>query len=68
MKVTKVTTGHRQLPKMGQNSIISSLFARTAKKASAKGQSPLQEPEVGPHSGPYLLVAMKHACGKEFME
>ena len=28
LKVTKVTTGDQKLPKMGQNSIISSFFAR----------------------------------------
>ena len=55
LKVTKVTTGHQKLPKMGQNSIISSFFARRAKKASAEGRSPPQELEVGPRSGPYLL-------------
>ena len=54
LKVTKVTTGHQKMPKMGQNSIISSFFAR--KKASAEGRSPPQELEVGPRSGPYLLV------------
>ena len=48
---------------MGQNSIISPLFAPRAKKASAKGQSPPQELEVGglevgPRSGPYLLVSV----------
>ena len=41
---------------MGQNSIISFFFARRAKKASAECQSPPQELEVGPRSGPYLLV------------
>ena len=46
------TTGHQKWPKMGQNSIIS----QSAKKASAEGQRPLQELEVGPRSGPYLLV------------
>ena len=56
LKVTHVTTGHQKLPKMGQNSIIRSFFARRAKKASAEGQSPPQELEVGPRSGPYLLV------------
>ena len=40
---------------MGQNSIIS----QRAKKASAEGQRPLQELEVGPRSGPYLLVISK---------
>ena len=43
-------------PKIGQNSIKSSFFARRAKKASAEGRSPPQELEVGPRSGPYLLV------------
>ena len=47
-----VTTGHQKLPKMGQ----SSFFSRRAKKASAEGRSPPQELEVGPRSGPYLLV------------
>ena len=46
-------------PKMGQNSIKSSFFARRAKKASAEGQSPPQELEVGPRSGSYLLVRIK---------
>ena len=54
-----VTTGHQKLPKMGQNSIKSSFFARRAKKASAKGRSPPQELKVGPRSGPYLLVGDK---------
>ena len=58
LKVTKVTTRHQKWPKMGQNSIISSFFARRAKKASAKGGSPPQELEVGPHSRPYLLVVI----------
>ena len=56
LKVTKVTTGHQKLLKMGQNTIITSFFARRAKKASAEGRSPPQEPEVGRRSGPYLLV------------
>ena len=43
---------------MGQNSIRSSFFAQRAKKASAVGRSPLQELEVGPRSGPYLLVVI----------
>ena len=46
---------------MGQNSIISSFFVQRAKKASAEGQSPQQELEVGPHSGLYLLVAFNIA-------
>ena len=33
--------------------------AQRAKKASAKGRSPPQDPEVGPHSGSYLLVIVK---------
>ena len=54
--VTKVTTGHQTWPKMSQNSKISSFFARREKKTLSEGQSPPQELEVGPHSGPYLLV------------
>ena len=57
--VTKVTTGHQKWPKMGQNSIIRSFFARRAKKASAEGRSPPQELEVSPRSGLYLLVYYK---------
>ena len=49
----------KKLPKMGQNSTKSPFFAGRAKKASAKGRSPLQEQEVGPHSRPYLLVSLK---------
>ena len=43
---------------MGKHSIIGPFFA-WAKKTSAKGQSSPQELEVGPHSGPYLLVLSK---------
>ena len=58
LKVTKVTTGHQQLPKIGQNSIISSFLARRAKLGSAEGRSSPQELKVGPRSGPYLLVTL----------
>ena len=44
---------------MGQNIIKSSFFAQRAKKASAKGRSPLQELEEGSRSGSHLLVNMK---------
>ena len=48
------------MPKMGLKSIIRSLsLPKGQKKASAKGQSHPQELEVGPHSGPYLLVDVK---------
>ena len=54
--VTNVTTkcyhGYYWTPKMGQNSIKSSFFARRAKKASAKGRSPPQELEALPRSDP----------------
>ena len=57
LNVTMVTTRQQKLPKMGQNNIKSFFFfARRAKKASVEGRSPPQELEVGPHSGPYLLV------------
>ena len=56
LNVTMVTTGHQKLPKMGQNSIKSFFFALRAKKALAEGRSPPQDLEVGPRSGPYLLV------------
>ena len=48
--VTKVTTNNQKLPITGKNSILSLFFA------SAKGQSPPQELEVGLRSGPILLV------------
>ena len=51
---------------MGQNSIISSFFARRAKKASAEGRSLPQEVEVGPRSGPYLLVYITNKETKQF--
>ena len=59
LKITEVTTGHQKLPKVGQNSIRRSFFARRAKKASSGGRSPPQELEVGPRSGPYILVYIK---------
>ena len=50
-QVTKITTGHQKLNKIGQNSILSSFFAGRAKKVLAEGWSPPQELEVGPRSG-----------------
>ena len=68
-----VSTGHQKSPKMGQSSMKSPFFARRAKKTSAEGRSPPQELEIGPHSGPYLLVLqyyviseMKLSCGPNF--
>ena len=60
LKVTKVTTGNQKWLKMGQNNTFKSFFAQRAKKALPEGQSPPQELEEGPRSGPYLLV-----CGKK---
>ena len=45
----------------GQKQYKSPLFARRAKKALAEDQSPPQELELGPLSGPYLLVVIKNA-------
>ena len=61
LKITKVTTGHQKRPKMGQNNTISSFYAQRAKKSL--GQSHPQELEVGPRSGPYLLVVRKGKVG-----
>ena len=61
---TKCYHGYYWTPKMGQNSIKSPLFARRAKKTSAEGRSPPQELEVGPRSGPYLLVYLKRVSEK----
>ena len=65
-KVTEVTTksyqGYYWTPKNAKNGPKQHnklFFARRAKKASAKGRSPPQELEVGPRSGPYLLVLFK---------
>ena len=52
LKVNQVTTGHKKWPKMGQNSILS------------LGWSPLQQLEVGPRNGPYLLVRCKDGTTK----
>ena len=49
-------TGHEKWPKMGQNSIIGSVFAQRAKNTLIEGQRPPKELEVGPRSRPYLLV------------
>ena len=57
LKVTKVITEHHQWPKMGQNRIISSIFLPEWQQSL--GQSPPQEQEEGPHSGPYLLIKKK---------
>ena len=57
IKVTKVTTAHQKLPKIGQISIISSLFCIKGKKSLSR--SPPQELEVGLCSRPYLLVIIK---------
>ena len=39
LKVTKVTTGHQKLPKMGQNSIISSFLPEGQKKPRPKAEA-----------------------------
>ena len=64
LNVTEVTTGHQKWPKMDQKSKISSFFAQRAKQASTEGQSLPQELEVGPRSGPYLLVYLILRTGK----
>ena len=65
LNVSTDTTGRQKSPKMGQNSISSSFFAQRAKKALAEGRSPPQELEVGPRSGPYLLVYIKCELNKQ---
>ena len=49
------------MPKIGQNSIISPFLPEGQKKPTAEGQSPPQELEVGPRSGPYFLVYYKNS-------
>ena len=53
LKVTKVNTGHQKLPKQHKKPF----FCPKGKKSL--GRSPPQELEVGPRSGPYLLVCKK---------
>ena len=60
LKVTKVTTGQQKRPRMGQNSIISFFCCLKGKKSLGLGRSPPHELEVGPRSGPYLLVSYKY--------
>ena len=63
-KVTKVTTesyqGYYWVPKIAKNGPKQhnklSFVPKGQKKNSAEGQSPPQELEVSPHSGPYLVV------------
>ena len=57
LKVTKVTTGHQKFPKMGQNSIISSLFfCPKGEKSLGRRPKPSTGARSRPRSGPYLLV------------
>ena len=65
-KVNKVTTkcyhGYYWTPKIAKNGPKQQkklFFCPKGKKASAEGQSPPQELEVGPRSGRYLLVHYK---------
>ena len=65
-KVTKVTTnsyqGYYWTPKMAKNGPKQHnkvFICPKGKKGSAEGRSPPQELEVGPRSGPYLLVNYK---------
>ena len=56
LKVTKVTSGHKNRQKWPKQHNKLFFLPEVQKKASAEGQSPPQELEVGPRSGPYLLV------------
>ena len=56
LNVIEVTTEHQKWPLMSTNSVKSSFFPQRVKKASAESQSPLQELEVSPRNGLYLLV------------
>ena len=55
--VTKVTTEHQKWPIINHNSIISP-FWPAGEKSLVLGRSTLQEQEVGPRSGPYLVVTL----------
>ena len=66
LKVTKVTTGHQKLPKVVQNSIIRSFFARRAKKVSAEGRSPfflIPSPDtmISIHHSVFVLLCMSRS-------
>ena len=52
-KVTKVTTEHKPLPKLGKESLQAFFYPKGKK---CLGQSLPQELEEGPRSGLYLLV------------
>ena len=65
-KVTKVSTKSSQgfywTPKMAKNEPKQHnklFYSLWAKKATAEGRSPPQELEVGPRSGPYVLVLVE---------
>ena len=53
IKVTKVTTGHKKLPKLGPNSITSSFLP---KKSLGQRPKPSAGARRSPHNGSYLLV------------
>ena len=54
VKVTKVSTGHHKLSKMGQKSIVSSFLPQ---KNLVQRPMPSAEAELGLRSRPYLLVS-----------
>ena len=59
LKVTKFTTGHQKLQKKnGQKQHNNLFFWPKGKKSLSQRPSPPQELEVGPRSGPYLLVVL----------
>ena len=76
MEVTEVTT--KRLPrllldtkkglKLAKTTKLAFLLPEGQKKPSAEGRSPPQEQEVGPLSGPYLLVSYKKERLFELLE
>ena len=48
LKVTNVTNGHQKLPKMGQNSLITSFFAQRAKKSLSRRPKPSAGARIRP--------------------
>ena len=64
LRLLLITKNYQNL---GQDSIKSPFFTRSAKKASAEGQSSPKELEEGPRSGPHVLVCLKRQKKAVFM-
>ena len=66
LKLTKVTTDNQKITKFGLKKYKSYILHEGLKKALVEGQSPPQEFEEGPRSGPHLLVYNERANKMNF--